>query len=93
MVDKILEIAANYAPSILAIVLIVINSFAQKSNLVNGIKLIKTKAEELEAAAQFKTVQDQLTGLMMEIELQQKEIKALTDSINKIERPDYDKDN
>lgn len=91
--NVLFEIVKDYGPNILAVALIVITTLAQKSNLLNGLKTIVKRADELKVAAEFKDVQDKMQGLMMTIEAQEKQIQDLTDSINKITRPNNDRDN
>ena len=92
-VNVILNLIMDYGPSILTVAMLVITKLAQKSNLFNGLKTIKERAEELKVSAEFKEVQDKMQGLMMLIESQEKCIKELTDSLNKITRPTDDGNN
>ena len=92
-VNVLLEVIKDYGPSILTVAMLVITTLSQKSNLFNGLKTIMKRADELKVSAEFKEVQDKMQGLMMTIEAQEKKIQDLTDSINKITRPNNDRDN
>ena len=92
-VNTILELIKDYGPSILTVAMLVITTLSQKSNLMSGLKTIMQRADELKVSAEFKEVQDKMQGLMMIIESQEKEIKDLTDAINKITRPTNDGNN
>ena len=82
--DTIINLVSQYAPTILATVLIVINTFMQKSNLFNGLKTLYKKADEFNKSAQFKEIQDKMTTLTVTIQEQEQIIKELTDSVRKI---------
>lgn len=82
--DTIINLVSQYAPTILATVLIVINTFMQKSNLFNGLKILYKKADEFNKSAQFKEIQDKMTTLTVTIQEQEQTIKELTDSVRKI---------
>ena len=92
-VNTILELIKDYGPSILTVAMLVITTLSQKSNLMTGLKTIMQRAEELKVSAEFKDVRDKMQGLMMIIESQEKQIQDLTDSINKITRPNNDREN
>ena len=92
-VNAILAVVKDYLPSIITVGMLVITTVAQRSNLFNGLKTIAQKAEELKVAAEFKDVQDKMQTLLITIEEQQKQIKALTDAVSKIKRPDNDGNN
>lgn len=92
-VKVLLELIKDYGPSILTVAMLVITTLFQRSNLFNGLKIIMKRADELKVSAEFKDVQDKMQGLMMTIEAQEKQIQDLTDSINKITRPNNDRDN
>ena len=91
-VNTILELIKDYGPSILTVAMLVITTLSQKSNLMTGLKTIMQRADELKVSAEFKDVQDKMQGLMMIIESQEKQIQDLTDSINKITRPNNDRE-
>lgn len=84
-VDTILNLIMQYGPTILTVCMLVITTLSQKTNLFNGLKTLKEKAEEMKVAAEFKEVQDKMTTLMITIEEQEKLIKDLTSAINKIQ--------
>lgn len=84
-VDTILNFVMQYGPQILTVCMLVITTIGQKTNLFNGMKTLKEKAEELHAAAEFKEVQDKMTTLMITIEEQEKIIKELTNAVYKIQ--------
>lgn len=82
--DAILNLVAQYAPTILAVVCIVINTISQKTNLFNGLKVLYQKADEFNKSAQFKEIQDKMTTLTITVKEQEEVIKDLTDSIRGI---------
>lgn len=82
--DTIVNLVSQYAPTILATVLIVINTFMQKSNLFSGLKTLYAKADEFNKSAQFKEIQDKMTTLTVTIQEQEQTIKDLTDAVRKI---------
>ena len=82
--DAILTIVAQYAPTILAVACIVINTISQKTNLFNGLKVLYQKADEFNKSAQFKEIQDKMTTLTITVKEQEEVIKDLTDSIRGI---------
>ena len=92
-INAILEIVKDYLPSILTVGMLVLTTIAQRTNLFNGLKTIMQKAEELKVAAEFKDVQDKMQTLVITINEQEKQIKELTDALNKITRPNNDGNN
>lgn len=82
--DTIVNLVSQYAPTILATVLIVINTFMQRSNLFNGLKTLYKKADEFNKSAQFKEIQDKMTTLTVTIQEQEQTIKELSDAVRKI---------
>ena len=62
-VNVILNLIMDYGPSILTVVMLVITTLAQKSNLFNGLKTIKQRAEELKASAEFKDVTVKISAI------------------------------
>lgn len=83
--DTIINLVSQYAPTILATVLIVINTFIQRTNLFSGLKTLYAKADEFNKSAQFKEIQDKMSTLTVTIQEQEQIIKDLTDSIRKIQ--------
>lgn len=82
--DKIISLATQYGPTILAMVLMVINTLAQRTDLFNGLKTLYKKADEFNQSAQFKEIQDKMTALTVVVKDQEQVIKDLTDSVRKI---------
>lgn len=83
--DTIINLVSQYAPTILATVLIVINTFIQRTNLFSGLKTLYAKADEFNKSAQFKEIQDKMSTLTVTIQEQEQTIKDLTDAIRKIQ--------
>lgn len=89
----ILDLIQDYAPSILTVAMLVITTILQKGSLSSGLKTIMTKAEELKVSAEFKEVQDKMQGIMITNQELTKQVKDLTDALNKIKRTENDRDN
>ena len=89
----ILDLIKDYAPSILTVAMLVITTVLQKGSLSSGLKTIMTKAEELKVSAEFKEVQDKMQGIMATNQELTKQVKELTDALNKIKRTENDRDN
>lgn len=83
--ETIMNLIMEYGPTILTVCMLVITTLSQKSNLFNGLKTLKAKAEEMKVAAEFKEVQDKMTSLMMIIQEQEKTIKELTNAIYRVD--------
>lgn len=83
--ETIMNLIMEYSPTILTVCMLVITTLSQKTNLFNGLKTLKEKAEEMKVAAEFKEVQDKMTGLMLLIQEQEKTIKELTNAVYRVE--------
>ena len=85
MSEQIINIILQYAPTVLVVIMMVLNALGQKTNLINGLKTIATKAEEIEQSAKFAELQEEMNALIE----QEKEInirlRKLINDINKIE--------
>lgn len=82
--DTVLDLVMQYGPTILTVVMLVLTTLSQKSNLFSGLKTLKEKAEELKVAAEFKDVQDKMQSLIITIKEQEKIIQDLTNAVHKI---------
>lgn len=83
--ETIINLITQYAPSVLAVVMIVLTTVMQKSNLFNGLKDLKERAEELRVASEFKEVQNKMQTLTIMISEQQRTINDLTAALYKVQ--------
>ena len=85
MSEELINTILQYAPTILVVIMMVLNALGQKTNLINGLKTIATKAEEIEQSAKFAELQDKLNGLVEEQKALLAQLKELSNDINKLE--------
>ena len=85
MSEELINTILQYAPTILVVVMMVLNALGQKTNLINGLKTIATKAEEIEQSAKFAELQAELNGLVEQQKALLAQLKELSNDINKIE--------
>lgn len=85
MSEELINTILQYAPTILVVVMMVLSALGQKTNLINGLKTIATKAEEIEQSAKFAELQAELNGLVEQQKALLAQLKELSNDINKIE--------
>ena len=85
MSEELINTVLEYAPTILVVIMMVLNALGQKTNLINGLKTIANKAEEIEQSAKFEELQVELNGLVEQQKALLAKLKELSNDINKIE--------
>lgn len=85
MSEEIINIIIQYAPTVLVVIMMVLNALGQKTNLINGLKTITTKAEEIEQSAKFAEVQTKMNTLIEQEKEINKKLRELLNDINKLE--------
>ena len=85
MSEELINTVLQYAPTILVVIMMVFNALGQKTNLINGLKTIANKAEEIEQSAKFTELQAELNGLVEQQKAILAQLKELSNDINKIE--------
>ena len=85
MSEELINTVLQYAPTILVVIMMVLNALGQKTNLINGLKTIANKAEEIEQSAKFAELQAELNGLVEQQKAILAQLKELSNDINKIE--------
>ena len=85
MSEELINTILQYLPTIIVVVEMVLLAFGQKTNLINGLRLIADKAEEIKSSAEFEQVQIKMLALIEEQKELINEIKKLRNEINKIQ--------
>ena len=85
MSEELINTVLQYAPTILVVIMMVLNALGQKTNLINGLKTIANIAEEIEQSAKFAELQAELNGLVEQQKALLAQLKELSNDINKIE--------
>ena len=85
MSEEIINIIIQYAPTVLVVVMMVLNALGQKTNLINGLKTIATKAEEIEQSAKFTELQTRMNTLIEQEKEINKKLREILNDINKLE--------
>ena len=85
MSEEIITIIIQYAPTVLVVVMMVLNALGQKTNLINGLKTIATKAEEIEQSAKFTELQTRMNALIEQEKEINKKLREILNDINKLE--------
>lgn len=85
MSEEIINIIIQYAPTVLVVVMMVLNALGQKTNLINGLKTIAIKAEEIEQSAKFTELQTRMNALIEQEKEINKKLREILNDINKLE--------
>lgn len=85
MSEEIINIIIQYAPTVLVVIMMVLNALGQKTNLINGLKTIATKAEEIEQSAKFTELQTRMNTLIEQEKEINRKLRELLNDINKLE--------
>ena len=85
MSEELINTILQYLPTILVVVEMVLLAFGQKTNLINGLKTIAEKADELKQAAEMQELQNDLQAVIEQNKALLNKINSLTNDIERLE--------
>ena len=85
MSEELVNVIIQYAPTVLVVITMVLSALGQKSNLLNGLKTIAKKAEEIEESAKLTNIQAEMNGLIEQEKETNRKLKELINRISKLE--------
>lgn len=85
MTEEIVQTILQYLPIVLVFCETIILAFGQKSNLLNGLKTITDKANEINESAKFAEVRSEMMAIIEQQKTVIEDLKKLRNEINKIE--------
>lgn len=85
MSEELINVIIQYAPTVLVVITMVLSALGQKSNLLNGLKTIAKKADEIEESAKLTNIQAEMNGLIEQEKETNRRLKELINRISKLE--------